>query len=66
MEIVTQVSFMPSRSGIRISYSMTEVDDTGIIISTGTVRSHIADDQEAQIAKSLIAAIKNHIEENAQ
>lgn len=58
MKIITQISFAPSQTGIRLSYAVTEVDDAGMIVSTGEIGSHTADDTEAELVRSLMAAVK--------
>ena len=58
MKIITQISFAPSQTGIRLSYATTEIDDAGMIISTGEIGSHTADDTEAELVRSLMAAVK--------
>lgn len=62
MKIITQISFAPSRTGIRLSYATTEIDDAGMIISTGKIDSHTADDTEAELARSLMAAVKARLD----
>lgn len=62
MKIITQLSFAPSRAGIRLSYATTEVDEAGMIVSTGQVASHTADDAEAELARSLMAAVKARLD----
>lgn len=62
MKIITQISFAPSQTGIRLSYAVTEVDDAGMIVSTGKVASHTADDAEAELARSLMAAVKARLD----
>ena len=66
MKIITQISFAPSQTGIRLSYAVTEVDDAGMIISTGKVASHTADDAEAEPARSLMAAVKARLDKEEQ
>lgn len=63
MKIITQISFAPSQKGIRLSYAVTEVDDAGMITSTGKVASHTADETEAELARSLMAAVKARLDE---
>lgn len=66
MKIITQISFAPSRTGIRLSYATTEVDEAGMIVSTGQVASHTADDTEAELARSLMAAVKARLDKEEQ
>ncbi len=66
MKIITQISFAPSRTGIRLSYATTEVDEAGMIVSTGQVASHTADDTEAELARSLMAAVKARLDKEEE
>lgn len=66
MKIITQISFAPSRTGIRLSYATTEIDDAGMIASTGKVTSHTADDTEAELARSLMAAVKARLDKEEE
>lgn len=66
MKIITQISFSPSRTGIRLSYATTEIDDAGMIISTGKIDSHTADDTEAELARSLMAAVKARLDKEEE
>ena len=66
MKIITQISFTPSRTGIRLSYATTEIDDAGMIISTGKIDSHAADENEAELARSLMAAVKARLDKEEE
>lgn len=66
MKIITQISFASSRTGIRLSYTTTEINDAGMIISTGKIDSHTADDTEAELARSLMAAVKARLDKEEQ
>ena len=66
MKIITQISFAPSQTGIRLSYAVTEVDDAGMSVSTGKIASHTGDDTEAELARSLMAAVKARLDKEEQ
>ena len=62
MKIITQISFAPSRTGIRLSYATNEIDDAGMIIPTRKIDPHTPDDTQAELARSLMAAVKARLD----
>lgn len=66
MKVITQVSFAPGAKGMRISYATMEINDAELITNTGVIGSHLADEQESQLAQNLIAAIKDRIDQEGE